>query len=303
MRVIITGLPLFSKRMAEDLNEFTNSKQFIYLNTYYSKWDQFKFICLLPFVSGVFTMNGVTSKSGVLDVVCLFKKKLWMQWMGTDVLLALERHKEKKIYPKYIKYACHWTDTTWMQAELESISIHTKLIDYKYLSTQLNELNKYSKIEVCSYIPQDKQAFYGMQYLVEMAKAFPEVDFHVYGTKNSDYALTNNVHCYSWQPEEVLHKKMNESAVFLRLTKHDGYSVSVIEAMSLGCEVLAIYPFEKAHVVTQETYLSTFAKVIQEVKDRELTPNVNIKTYYRQRFKKDNVLANMYNELKNYFGK
>lgn len=303
MRVIITGLPLFSKRMADDLNEFTHSKQFIYLNTYYSKWDQIKFICLLPFVSGVVSMNGVSSKSGILDYVCLWGKKIWMQWMGTDILLANDRSKNKTINTKYIERACHWVDAPWMQQELADISIASKTIDFKFLSNIPTTLKKYKKLEVCTYIPQNRQEFYGMHYLCELAKAHPEIDFHVYGTKNPDEFAPKNVICWDWQPTDVLHQKMSESAVFLRLTKHDGYSVSVIEAMSLGCEVVSFFPFDKAHVVTETSILPTFAQVIQEINERGLTPNFHLQEYYQNKYKKTNVLTNLYNELKNYFEK
>ncbi|MDP4798113.1 MAG: hypothetical protein NWR50_04550, partial [Crocinitomicaceae bacterium] len=97
MRVLINGLPYFSERFAKDLKEFDKKSSFIFLDTYNSKLAQLKFLFLLPFADCVISFNGVTDNSGSLNYVVKWKKKLILQWMGTDALLAMERFKNKTI--------------------------------------------------------------------------------------------------------------------------------------------------------------------------------------------------------------
>ena len=96
--IIIVGLPLFAKKMAKDLGETDRSKIFLACDTYYSLKDKILFFFILPFSSMVISFNGVSDKSGTLEWVLRWKKKLIFQWMGTDALLAMERFKNGYIY-------------------------------------------------------------------------------------------------------------------------------------------------------------------------------------------------------------
>ena len=49
MLILINGLPLFSKRLANDLNAFDVDSKYIFCDTYNSKLQQLKFLLLLPF--------------------------------------------------------------------------------------------------------------------------------------------------------------------------------------------------------------------------------------------------------------
>ena len=86
MRVLINGLPLFAKRLADELQKYDPQSSYIFLDTYNSKWAQLLFFIYLPFSDCVISMNGVTDNSGSLNLVLKWKKKLILQWMGTDIL-------------------------------------------------------------------------------------------------------------------------------------------------------------------------------------------------------------------------
>ena len=119
MRILSNGLPFFSRKLAKDLNAFDEENSYVFYDTYYSKWEQFKFLLALPFAGAVLSSNGVSDKSKSLDLALFFRKKLLMQWHGTDVQLAVERQKNNTINRKYIDAAQHIVSAPWFVDELK----------------------------------------------------------------------------------------------------------------------------------------------------------------------------------------
>jgi hypothetical protein len=302
---IVVGLPLFSKRLVADLNEVAGKKEYVFFDTYNSKIELIKCLIYLPFCKGVFSMNGVTDKSGFLDKVLFFRKKLWMQWVGTDVLLAVERHQQNSILRKYIDYTKtkNVTDASWLQDELKTANILTDLCSYKYLPRPLTIPLEYEKVAALTYIAQNRQSFYGMEKVIELAITNPTIDFHIIGTHTSDFSIPKNVTCYGWLEEDKTLEMMKKYPVFLRLTEHDGLSVSVIEALNIGSEVVYSYHLPYAHCATASNYHDVFKQAVAKVNERSLKPNLEAIEYYRKEYDKKTVVLKLYNELKTYFEK
>lgn len=303
MKVIVTGLPLFSKRLVDDLNQQSGKNEFVYLDTYNSKWAQLRFLFLLPFSSGVFSMNGVSNHSGLLDWVLRFRKKLWMQWVGTDVSIAIEGIEKKTINRNYIDYAKNATDAIWLQEELRDVGIRCVLNKYKYLPADFEPVEQFKQIEVCSYVPQERQSFYGLPQIIQLAMAHPSIPFHIYGMTTPELEAPQNMVFYGWQATEIVQEKMKNSAIFLRLTEHDGFSVSVVEAFSLGCEVVTTQPFPYACDAREHSLHDAFQQAIGKVSERGMKPQLDALKYYRENFKKEKVFLDLYNQLNEFFGK
>ena len=107
MLVLVNGLPYFGRILVRDLNEFDSKNKYIFLDTYYSKLDKLLFFFLVPFSKLIISFNGVSDNSGALNWVLKWKKKILMQWQGSDVMLAKQRSKENKIDLRYINKAIH----------------------------------------------------------------------------------------------------------------------------------------------------------------------------------------------------
>lgn len=298
MRVLITGLPLFSQRLAEDLQAFDPENEYLFYNTYYSKLDLLKFIWKLPKADLVISMNGVTDKSRTLDMVLKFKKKLVLQWMGSDVMYAMERHEKGTISRRYVDYALNYVDASWLKEELYSIHIPSELLPFKFYDQLDEPVLKYNGIEAVTYISQNRQDFYGMNWVRELARNFPAVPFHVYGAKNEKEELTN-IKMYGWQDHDTFKSAVKKAPIFLRLTEHDGNAVSIMEAQSFGSEVLTRLPFENSVEVKSEAQLMTaFSSMIAKIEARNYTPNAENIEFVKRNYNKDNVLLNYVNTLK-----
>lgn len=301
MIVLVNGIPLFSKRLVEDLKSMDTANKYIFLDTYNSYWQQLLFIGILPFSSLVISMNGVTDNSGSLNWVVRLKKKLILQWMGTDSIYALERFKDGTINRKYIDYAVNFVDSIWLKEELESIGLKPKTVRFKYGSSDSNLVDKYESMGVVSYIGDQRQEFYGLHKIAELAKLFPTLPFHLYGVKEPEISLPENVTCYGWQPAEVFKKALRENPICLRLTDHDGFSVTVVEAITYGSEVIWSLPFEFSHLArTVEETQAILNELIPLIEQRGMTPNKKNRKALEDYFNRDKVLSNYIKELKEY---
>jgi glycosyltransferase involved in cell wall biosynthesis len=303
MRVLINGLPLFSKRLADELKKYDPASSYHFFDTYNSKWTQLLFYLYLPFSDIVISMNGVTDNSGSMNLVLKRRKKLILQWQGTDALLAMERFQKGTIERRYIDYASNFVDSEWLFDEVKSLKVPVEYVYFKSATVQPCA-EKYERISVVSYVAESRQEFYGMQKIAEIAKVFPSIDFHLYGLKTADFPTTSNVHFHGWVTPEVFAERLKSTPIFLRLTDHDGFSVSVIEALAYGCEVIMSLPFELTHLATTtEEAIDKMLTVISTIEARGMTPNQTLIEAVKVRFNPEIVAKNYIQKLKEIAGK
>ena len=298
MRVLINGLPLFAKRLANELQKYDPQSSYIFLDTYNSKWAQLLFFIYLPFSDCVISMNGVTDNSGSLNLVLKWKKKMILQWMGTDILLALDRFQKNTIERKYIDYATNFVDAPWMMEELKSANINAEKLHFKFV--EMNTIiEKYSSISVISYVAQNRQDFYGMDEIIQLAIVFPEIEFSLYGLEKAEKPITENIKLYGWVSPKVFQEKLMQTPIFLRLTKHDGFSLAVLEALSFGAEVITSFKSDFGHsAITFDDVPKAMLQAIKEVENRHFKPNLALVEKLQIEFKKEKILSYYVKKLK-----
>ncbi len=298
MIVLITGLPLFCKRFTADLKEFDSKNTYIFLDTYNSKIAQLKFLMLLPFSKVVISLNGVSDNSGSLNWVLFWKKKLILQWMGTDSLLALERFKNKTILRKYMDYASlNSVDFQLLYDDLVKFGLKPEYLDYKFLEKK-ELISEYNEIKVLSYIPQSRQDFYGMNWIYNLAKSNPNFSFTIIGSENYYLEALSNIEFKGWVSQEENFSLMKSHPICLRLTEHDGCSLFVLQALAFGSEVLWTFPYENTHLVKSEEELQIkFEKIIFELNQRNLKPNLKQSELIISKFVKEKVIKNYIDKI------
>lgn len=300
MKVIISGLPLFSHRLAQDLQEFDPNSKFTFLDTYNSKLDQLKFLWMVPFCDLVISMNGVSDGSGSLNWVLFWKKKLILQWMGTDALLAMERMKDNSILRKYIDYAENHVDSPWLEKEVRSLNIKTKQVPFKYVNP-VNLIEKYDDVSVITYIAGPRAQFYGFERIQKMATKFPEISFHIYGMDRPEEEQRENLIFYGWTTAEEFNEGLRKSAIFVRLTEHDGFSISILEALANGCEVIWTHPTKNIRFVSNDEELEqSILQAKEAVVNRGYLPNKLQSEETIQEYNKKRLLENYLSQLNSY---
>ncbi|MCE3296445.1 MAG: hypothetical protein K0R65_2159 [Crocinitomicaceae bacterium] len=291
MRVIVTGLKYFSEQLVQDLSEFDRKNSYTFVNTYTSFWGKIKFMLLLPFTKVVISFNGPTDKSGSLDWVLRLRKKLLIQWMGTDAQHALQRQENKTINRKYIDYAsAHLVDFDLLKEDVTRLGLTPEWQDFKSLKAYEPE-KYYDDLMVLSYVPETRQAYYGMHWICELAAENPDTIFTLIGLQECEFETTPNMRFLGWTSEEETMELMKTHAVFLRLTEHDGCSLSVLKAMSMGAEVCWTFPYKYTHHTPGlETLKGRFTEVCELVQSRNLKPNAEIRNFVLESFQKEKVI-------------
>ena len=293
MFVLVNGLPLFGKNLVKDLNEFDERNRYIFLNTYYSKIDKFLFFILLPFSGLVISFNGVSDFSGALNWAMNWKKKILMQWQGSDVMLAKERFYNGTILMDYINSSTHVTDFDYLKNELEEIGVKSKILSFKHLTT--NKLNiNYDKISILSYVGKNNEGLYGIDLIIEAAKVLVDIEFNIIGTNAINYDnLPENLFIHGWKEHSEVIDLMKINPIFLRMTKHDGNALSVYEALSLGCEVIWTYPSEFTNRANNSSELiNQILELKNKIEERKMSPNFQKSAQVLKSFDKKVVISN-----------
>ena len=150
---------------------------------------------------------------------------------------------------------------------------------------RLNHWIDISTYNILSYIAQNKQEFYGIKKIINAAEQFPTVEFRIAGMTKCDFKTPNNVKAIGWLDAVGMEKELKNAAIFVRMTDHDGFSVSVIEAISIGAEVIWSHEAECVHYVQNiEEMNRAINNAIEQIKKRDYKPNQKTidfaKTYY-----------------------
>jgi glycosyltransferase involved in cell wall biosynthesis len=297
MKVVFTGLPYFTSRLVNELSEFDRANKYIFCNTYSSKIDQVKFLFHALNADLIVSFNGVTSKSRSLDYAIKLNKKILMQWQGSDVL-SIIKNKEKGIYTeKYIKQSVSYTDAAWLKDELSGFGIACDILHFKHLLVP--EINKpFKKLEVLTYIGQGKEKFYGLDSVIKLALANSDLVFNVLGTKGIDKKSPDNVNFLGWVNSDQVQEHLNSCPIYIRLTMHDGYSLSVMEAIANGNYVLWNNPHSQCVVTNEDVDLiEKFEELKQKVVANRLQRSVINMEWAKQNLNKSLILSKFVNTL------
>lgn len=292
MKIVFTGLPYFSKKLVDELSSFDRKNKYYFCNTYYSKIDRFKFIFHLFNADRVISFNGVSGKSKSLDWVIRFKKKLIIQWHGSDVLEAEKKMNSGVLNRKYIDYAKNFTDAIWLKEELDKLSIQTEILHFKHVEVCLDK-KSFDTNNVVSYLGNNNEKFYGIDSIYLLAKTYPNIHFHLIGTDGESCEKLSNITYYGWLNQEKVKALLNEHAIFLRLTKHDGYSLSILEAIANGNFVIWNNPHPAVNYVENtESLLTVFENLINQTAKNKFERNSAALDWANQHLKRDMILSN-----------
>jgi len=300
MKVVISGLPFFSKKLAADLNSIKSKHSFIFLNTYESKIDKIKFFFSVLPADIVLSMNGVTDRSGSLDWAILLKKKIWMQWQGSDVLNAIKRKNNKTINLKYVNNSYQSTDASWLLKELNTIGIKCEINQFKWTEYK-KQSDNYTKISVYSYMLEGKEDFYGWKRIENLAINNPEIEFKIAGTSGNQLKKHANVHFLSWLSKDKFEKLRIDTPIFLRLPEHDGYSLSVIDALAAGNEVLWSTKHPNCYFSKKEDDQKVFTEIVSKLKGNGLKRNIENIEFAYVNFSKEHNLKIFIRNLEHFY--
>jgi len=294
MRVLLVGLPYFTEKLARDLREFDTENTYYRLDTYYNKKDRIKAMWLIPTIDVVYSINGALDKSRVFDWAFFWRKKVMMNWVGTDVTKA---RKLEQVNQQYLMKASHYCEVEWIQEELKLLDIDAKILNFfNFPKTFDVRIPDEENLKVLTYISDGREDYYGWQEVLKAARACPDVDFTVVGTTGKK-EQPENMKCLGWV--ENMPELFNANHVCIRYVEHDGLSGFVLEALLRGKHVLYSQPLDHCKFVTDvEALISGIKHLSESCQSGELKSNTEGANYVRKNFGREKILSELIEEMK-----
>jgi len=211
------------------------------------------------------------------------KNLLILHWIGTDVLNAINSNTHARLHKKVYhalwdflleyKYKnntlLHLAGASWLVEELATVGIKAKYLPITSINTRNMEpfTNTAEKdIDIISYVPFNRFSFYGGDEIIKLAEELPTCKFfllhpdldEITSDINQNYPENVTVSPkIEFKDMQILYSR---SKVFIRLTEHDGLSLSVLEALFYKLQVFWTYPFPNTHHVKDHDALKVDIK-------------------------------------------
>ncbi|MBN2075692.1 MAG: glycosyltransferase [Dehalococcoidales bacterium] len=175
----------------------------------------------------------------------LLGKTVLIHWIGSDVIQA--RSNRNWFYKRlritaYRLVDQHLVDFQPLADELRLVGIQATLISLPP-NIPVKKQDIFWPVDnvIFVYMPEEKQEFYGSEITFRLMKDLPDTHFLITGHNGKNAPQAPNIEYLGWTNDiEVVWKRIK---VYLRLTKHDGLSHTVIEALSRAKHVVWSYEF------------------------------------------------------------
>jgi hypothetical protein len=209
-------------------------------------------------------------------------------WAGTDVLAA----KADPLHLELIKNYrfTNVSDGPWLIDELRELGIDARYVPVTAIrpAAEIAEFPK--EFNVLTYLPEPRREFYGERAVYDIAAAFPEIPFTVVGRGEHNPVAPRNVRFLGYVDD--MQARLDRSSVLLRLPKHDGKSMLVLEALARGRHVIWNYDFPGVHYAAGVTDAVNILHDLKQAHDAgELTLNSGGYAYVTQGFRRPQLAS------------
>lgn len=195
--------------------------------------------------------------------------KIINHFIGTDLFHLINSRKKRlelRLCSKISKFIVvgHILNHDLNELNIKNEIVYIMNQDIKKLDYSFPHENR-----AIAYIPSTRKSFFQHQYLVKLAKDFPQVQFTWFPYKtNPDEEIPSNVVCKIYIEKSKVLEEMGKHKIFLRLAIHDGGApLSLIEAMSIGRWVIWSFSLDWVNTVKSYDNLRfTFETLIQKEK-------------------------------------
>lgn len=181
-----------------------------------------------------------------------YKKPMIYQWIGSDVQRIIQDSFLKRLAKKRLiksTGAFNLVVIDSLKKELIEIGISSEIFPLVNLNFVKQCPPFPKKFSILSYVPENRWDFYHGDMILQLAKNFPDIDFHILAAGDTSNNLSN-VFTYGFVDDiESFYIKSN---VLLRFTIHDGLPKMVLEALSFGRQVLWNEFFPHCHLVKNQ---------------------------------------------------
>ena len=197
-----------------------------------------------------------------------------MHWVGTDVINAKMAFEHQLAISSYVINSTHYCEVDWIQHELSEIGINAEIVSIASVDSCKFDtvLPLPENFSVLSYIGKGREKFYGIDLLIKLAEAMPDIPIKIVGISEYSEYLPANIELLGWVDD--MDKAYRDCVLYLRLAEHDGLAFSVLEALSHARYVGYSYPYPGAtHVNNICGLISMVAVLRSQFDNRKLKIN------------------------------
>lgn len=239
---------------------------------------------------------------------------LIIHWIGSDTYYRLENKKSKRLnlnqilWDRFLKIkesrdgVVHLAVANWLIPELRQTGIDAEYLPISTIDTSQPITDKTlteREYDFLSYIPSNRAEFYGEDKILSIAKKLTTKKFIIVRPdiiEKEKIISTNKLKNVTYLPRKPF-KKMHElylkSKCFLRFTKHDGLSLSVLEALYYKEQVFWSYPFPNVYHISETKDL--IKKIDSVVSDWK--PNIDGHKFVKENFNLTKVQADFHKKI------
>jgi len=207
-------------------------------------------------------------------------------WAGSDVQIASEHPFDLAVTMRrgYDNVAV----APWLVDELRTIGIEATTLAVGAVDAVDTIAPLPKRFRVLTYLPEPRRRFYGEDRVYAIARRMPGVEFVVLGPGGRNSAAPPNV-TFAGHVEDVP-RRIDDAAVLLRLTEHDGASVLVLEALARGRHVVWTHAYPGVHAARDENEaFEALDALYRRFARGALEPNVEGLDFVRRHFAPEDV--------------
>jgi hypothetical protein len=246
-RALVVGFDYYGKFLAKLVNEHAPHWQLQFhsagrIQTALSLIDACR-------VNAVISFGGPGPNAALAEIARRRDIPVVVIWAGTDVIAARSNPHLLEVIKNY--GFINISDGPWLVDELRELGIIAEYVPVTAIEPAPELAPLPERFNVLTYLPEPRRAFYGEPAIYDIASEFPHVPFTVVGRGGPNGAAPRNVNFLGHIDE--MPSRIDESTVLLRMPKHDGKSMLVLEALARGRHVIWNYDFPGVHYAKDTT--------------------------------------------------
>ena len=242
MNIAYIGHIFFCKKIGCQLEERGHKVKYLDYNDWGRK--------LIPSLKDVWKMDvihficaiGCRKYFYIFVIRYLLKKKIIVHFVGSDILrLKKVKYFDRLNWILALKSAHRiFVGAPWHVDELKNyLKTESLILFFNNYEREREPIPFPYQFTVLSYLPPGKPDFYGEKLIKGLIEKYPEIKFIILGINKFSYFT--NVETKQIDYDTDMMEIYKQTSLLIRLTKHDGFSSMVLEALSLGRNVIWTY--------------------------------------------------------------
>lgn len=244
-RAIVVGFDYYAKFLTTLMNEHSQTWR---LQTFRrDRYGTIRALMALRGADALISFGGPAPGAALVEAARLNHVPIVVIWAGSDVMKA--RQDPFKLALVKQEHFHHISDGPWLVDELANLGLR---VEYEPVTAVRpgNPVQPFAaRFNVLTYLPEPRRDFYGAELVFEVARRMPDATFTVVGSGAPSPEAPKNVAFVGYVKD--MERALDAATVVLRVPKHDGKSMLVLEALTRARHV--VWNYEFPHVTTVRT--------------------------------------------------